>query len=207
MMTDTIDKPAPALPAVREPQPELGPAMRALHPRWQKAVTALFLTKGNRSAALRAAGYKAKGNGLHVLASRIFADDRVRAAVREVALQTIETSEPELLAVTLDIMRDTATRPADRLAAARMVWDRANPVLNKTKIEVEHHLSSDELDVQHYRALQKIGAPMSAFLDRFGHNGLARVQAMILAEEAKQKQIEAGASTIDGDYEEVTTDE
>ena len=39
-------------------QPEFGPAMRALAPRWQKAVMALFLTKGNRSAALRAAGSK-----------------------------------------------------------------------------------------------------------------------------------------------------
>jgi phage terminase small subunit len=135
-----------------EPQPELGPAMRALPLRWQRAVTALFVTKGNRSAALRAAGYKAQPNSLHVLASRIFADDRVRAAVRECAARMIEIAEPELLATTLDIMRDTATRPADRLAAARMVWDRANPVLNKTKIEVEHHLSSDELDAQHYRA-------------------------------------------------------
>jgi hypothetical protein len=187
---------------VRPNEPELGPAMRALHPRWQRAVTALFLTKGNRSAALRAAGYKAKPNALHVLASRIFADARVRAAVREVCLQTIETSEPELLATTLAIMRDTATRPADRLAAARMVWDRANPVMTKHKVEVEHHLSSDELDVQHYRALQKIGAPQEAFLARFGHNGMARVQAMILAEEVKLKQIEAPADVVDVEYEE-----
>jgi hypothetical protein len=43
---------------------------------------------------------------------------------------------------------------------------------------------------------------MSAFLARFGHNGLARVQTMILAEEAKQKQIE-GAGVIDGQFEEV----
>jgi hypothetical protein len=189
-----------------EPQPELGPAMRALPLRWQRAVTALFVTKGNRSAALRAAGYKAKPNSLHVLASRIFADDRVRAAVREVAARMIEIAEPELLATTLDIMRDTDNRAADRLAAVRMVWDRANPVMTKHKVEVEHHLSSAELDVQHYRALQKIGAPQEAFLARFGHNGLARVQTMILAEEAKQKQIEATA-TIDGEFEEVETTE
>src|SRR5215469_181573 len=192
---------------LNEPQPELGPAMRALPLRWQRAVTALFVTKGNRSAALRAAGYKAKPNALHVLASRIFSDERVRAAVREVALQTIETSEPELLAVTQEIMRDTATRPADRLAAARMIWDRANPVMTKHKVEVEHHLSSAEIDVQHYRALQKIGAPMSAFLARFGHNGLARVQTLILAEEAKQKQIESNAGVVEGEFEEVETTE
>jgi hypothetical protein len=189
-----------------EPQPELGPAMRALPLRWQRAVTALFVTKGNRSAALRAAGYKAKPNSLHVLASRIFADDRVRAAVRECAGRMIEIAEPELLATTLDIMRDTGTRPADRLAAARMVWDRANPVMTKHKVEVEHHVSSDELDAQHYRALQKIGAPQEAFLARFGHNGLARVQAMILAEEAKLKQIEAPADVVDVEYEEASNE-
>jgi hypothetical protein len=107
--------------------------------------------------------------------------------------------EPELLATTFEIMRDNAIEPRDRLAAIRMVWDRANPVLTKHKIEVEHHLSVDQVDVEHYRALQKLGAPQSAFLARFGHNGLARVEAMIAAEDTKHKLIEA-------DYREVETD-
>jgi hypothetical protein len=130
----------------------------------------------------------------------MFNDARMRAAVRELAMQMIETSEPELLATTSEIMRDNAIEPRDRLAAIRMVWDRANPVLTKHKIEVEHHLSVDQVDVEHYRALQKLGAPQQAFLDRFGHNGLSRVQAMIAAEDAKHKLIET-------DYhEEVTPD-
>jgi hypothetical protein len=189
-----------------EPQPELGPAMRALPLRWQRAVTALFVTKGNRSAALRAAGYKAKPASLHVLASRIFADDRVRAAVREVAARMIEIAEPELLATTLDIMRDTDNRAADRLAAARMVWDRANPVMSKHKIEVEHHVTDAEKEIQHYRALQRLGAPREAFLARFGANGLARVEAMIVAKDAKLKQIEAPADVVDVEYEETTNE-
>jgi hypothetical protein len=176
--------------------------MRSLHPRWQKAVVALFLTKGNRTAALRAAGYKAQPNSLHVLASRIFADERVKAAVREVALQTIDTSEPELLAVTFEIMRDTATRPADRLAAARIIWERARPVETKHKIEVEHRVTDAELEIQHYRALQRLGAPKEAFLQRFGANGLVRVEAAIVAEEARLKQIEAPADVVDVEYEE-----
>jgi len=135
----------------------------------------------------------------------MFQDPRMRAAVRELAAAMIEISEPELLATTFEILRDTTQDAKDRLMAARMIWDRANPVMTKHKIEVEHHLSSDELDVQHYRALQKIGAPMSAFLARFGHNGLARVQTLIMAEEAKQKQIESNAGVVDGEYEEVET--
>jgi len=192
-----------------EPQPELGPAMRALPPRWQKAATALFITKGDRTKALRLVGYNGNpnGGGIKVTAHRMFQDPRMRAAVRELAAAMIEISEPELLATTFEILRDTTQDAKDRLMAARMIWDGANPVMTKHKIEVEHHLSSDELDVQHYRALQKIGAPMSAFLARFGHNGLARVQTRILAEEAKQKQIEHSADVVDGEYQEVTADE
>jgi hypothetical protein len=174
--------------------------MRSLSSRWQKAAVAIFATRGNRTAALEIAGYKSDNrDSIKATAHKMFADDRMRAAVRELAARMIETSEPELLATTFEIMRDNAIEPRDRLAAIRMVWDRANPVLNRTKIEIEHHLSSDQLDVEHYRALQKLGAPQSAFLARFGHNGLARVEAMIAAEDHKQKLIEA-------DYQEVETD-
>ncbi len=188
------------------PEPEFGPAMRALNPRWQKAVMALFLTGGNRAEALRIAGYKtkkpAKDNGLYVTAARLFADDRVRAAIREEAARHIEITEPELLATTMSIIRDIDKRDIDRLRAIGMVWDRANPVLSKHKIEVEHHLSVDETDITHYRALQKLGAPQSTFLARFGHNGLARVEAMIAAEDAKQKQIETDYHEVEIDDEE-----
>ena len=194
--------------ATNAPQPELGPAMRALPPRWQKAVVALFLTKGNRTAALRHAGYRANKNAMGVMASRMFADDRMRAAVREVALAQIDIAEPELLGVTLSIMRDSKELARDRLTAARMIWDRANPVISKHKLEVEHHLTNDERDITHYRALQRLGAPQDEFLARFGHSGLARVQAMVLAEDAKVKQLAAAAgAVIDGEFEEVTVND
>ena len=110
-------------------------------------------------------------------------------------------------ATTFEILRDTTQSAKDRLMAARMIWDRANPVITKHKVDVEHHLSSDELDVSHYRALQRIGAPMSAFLARFGHNGLARVQAMIAAEDARQKQLTNQADVVEGEFQEVSDDE
>src|SRR4051794_12232901 len=58
-----------------EPIPEFGAAMRALHPRWQRAVVALFVNNGNRTAALRAAGYQGKAESLHVMGCRIFGDN------------------------------------------------------------------------------------------------------------------------------------
>jgi hypothetical protein len=195
------------LPAHAEPAPEFGPAMRALPLRWQRAVTALFITGGNKTQALRHAGYQAKPNSLHVMATRIFADDRVRAAVKEVAARQIDIAEPELLSTTLAIMRDQNEPARDRLRAVAMVWDRANPVVSKHKLEVEHHVSSDERDIQHYQALRRLGAPEEAFVARFGHAGMARVQALIAAEESKQRQITGGEDPIDADYEDVSDEQ
>jgi len=194
-MTDTA-----VAPVRQDPAPELGPAMRVLPPRWAKAVTALFHTNGNRTKALRIAGYKGKPNSMFVMASRIFADDRVRAAVKEVASQQIDIAEPEMLAATLAIIRDIKEPARDRLRAVSMIWDRANPVITKHKLEVEHHLSTDERDMQHYRALQRLGAPQEAFINRFGHAGIARVQALIAIEDAKHRT----AGAIDADYEDVS---
>src|SRR5262249_5582522 len=191
----------PLAPLNTEPSPEWGPAMRALSPRWQKAVIALFITNGDRTKAAELAGFKADNRpSLRVMAHRLFTDDRVRAAIREDVNKQIDIAEPEMLGTTLGILRNVGEKTSDRLAAIKMVWDRANPVAHKHKLEVQHTVTNDERDVQHYRALERIGAPQDAFIARFGPNGLARVEAMILAEEAKRREIESG-TTIDGDYE------
>jgi hypothetical protein len=185
-----------------DPVPELGPAMRALHPKWQRAVVALFATNGDRTKALRLAGYTVpKHNSLKVMAHRIFADDRVRAAIREVAGANIDIAEPELLGTTMAILRNVGEKASDRLAAIRMVWDRANPVISKHKLDVEHHVSSDERDMQHYRALKRLGAPPDAFLARFGVHGIRRVEMMIVAEEAKRREIEGEVVDLEPERE------
>jgi hypothetical protein len=120
--------------------------MRVLPLKWQRAVTALFITGGNKAQAARHAGYKAKGDGIYVVASRIFADVRVRAAIREVAAQQIDIAEPELLATTLAIMRDSNEPARDRLRAVAMVWDRANPVV--ISVRYREQFSSDRTFVQ-----------------------------------------------------------
>jgi hypothetical protein len=185
----------------RDPVPERGPAMAALPPKWQNCVDALFLTNGDQTKSIVIAGYKGKPESLKVMAHRIFHDDRVRVAIREECAKRIDVSEPELMAQTFGILRNVGENARDRLAAIAMVWNRANPILHKTKIEVEHVLTDDERDIRHYRALQKIGAPQTAFLSRFGPNGLARVEALILAEEAKQREIEG--PMIEAEYEAV----
>jgi hypothetical protein len=196
-----VKPPTPRLVDEPDPDGELGPAMRALSPQRRAAVRALFKTKGNRSAAARLAGYKGTPRNLASHASRIFAQPGMRAAIKEECARHIDISEPELIEVTMGILRDKKEKAADRLRAIGMVWDRANPVMTKHKIEVEHHLTSDERDIQHYLALKKLGAPHDAFLRRFGANGLARVEALVLAEEARRRQIEG--KIIETEYERI----
>jgi hypothetical protein len=126
----------------------------------------------------------------------------VRLAIREECLARIDGSEPELIEVVRGILHDNNEKATDRLRAAAMLWDRSNPVVQKHRIDVTHHLSVEEIEIQHYRGLKRIGAPPEAFLARFGHNGLARVEALILAEESKVRAIED--QTIDDvEYTEV----
>jgi hypothetical protein len=183
---------------------EIGPAMKALSSRHRDAVRALFDNNGNRTAALRQCGYGGSPKNLNSHASKFFSDRRIRAAIKEECLSRIDICEPELIALTMKMAKDKKTRPADRLRAIAMCWDRSNPVMTRHKLEVEHHLSSDERDVQHYLALKKIGAPADAFLRRFGANGIARVEALVLAEDARRRQLDGG-ETIEGECEEVAS--
>ena len=182
----------------REPNPEIGPALRSLPPKWRRAVLALFDCKGNRTAALRAAGYTGKQESVRTMACRIFADKRVRAAVREECAARIDLSEVEVVEAVMAIVRDTHKKSADRLRAAGMIWDRSRPVERRLNVDVQHHLDPTEQEIAHYRALQQIGAPREAFLDRFGTTGLARVEGLIVKRDAEEAEV------ITAEYTDVT---
>ena len=133
LATAVPDEPVAAPPG-NEPLAEFGPAMRVLHTRWQRAVLALFQTRGNMTAALELAGYKSDNrHSLKATAWKIFHDDRVRAAVRETASADDRDHRAGIIgdhAWTLCAMLGPDAR--DRLMATRMIWDRATPVLNRT---------------------------------------------------------------------------
>jgi hypothetical protein len=172
--------------------PELGVAMRALIPRHRQAVLELFNTRGNRTEALRRCGYGGTNaarslRNLHCEASKFFADRRVRAAIREECLARLEYIEPEILENVRAIGNDEKVKPADRLRALGMIWDRSRPVESTHRIEIEHHLTNDERDVAHYVAMKKMGVGPDAFLRRFGAAGIARVEAMVAAEAARRQ--------------------
>jgi hypothetical protein len=75
--------------------------MRALRPRQQRVVLALFRTRGNRTEANEARRvWQGFAQVSEIARLKFFMDDRVRAAVREVAEREIAICEPELLALT-----------------------------------------------------------------------------------------------------------
>jgi hypothetical protein len=178
---------------------ELGPAMAALRPHWRKAVLGLFLHRGRRTKAYLEGFPNGNPEYAYSRASRFFGDKRVIAAVREVALKNLQIEEPELLGVVHDIIRDVTADNRDRLMAVRMVWDRTRPAESKLSIDVSHHLTVEQTEVQHYRALQRLGAPRQAFIERFGHNGIERVERLVAIEDKR----EAASKVVDASYEEV----
>jgi hypothetical protein len=194
------------LEVLRDDGIELGPAMRALSTRHRAVVYSLFDCGGNRTEAMRRNGYgrgdsyKAKKN-LNSEASRFFSDRRIRAAIREQCEAQLAFIEPELLANITSIANNKREKTADRLRALSMIWDRSRPIESKHTIAVEHHVTNDERDVQHFLAMKKIGAPPDAFLRRFGANGMARVEALVAAEEARRRQLDG--LVIDADCEAV----
>jgi hypothetical protein len=199
------------IPEIRsgELPPELGPAMRSLPTAWQRAALAIFETNGNRSDALRKAGFKFKTpHSCQAYASRLFLDPRMRAAVSELMAYMLESIEPELFGAVLQIMRDNKGDAKDKLRAAAMIWDRARPIKTMHQVHVEHHLTTDEIDMAHYRALKKLNAPHSTFLERFGTNGLPRVEAMVAVDDAKVRQVtDQSGSVIETQFEEVSDDQ
>jgi hypothetical protein len=48
----------------------------------------------------------------------------------------------------------------------------------------------------------QLGAPRQAFIDRFGHNGLPRVEARVALEDKR----EAAGKVVDASYEEIRND-
>jgi hypothetical protein len=160
-------------------------------------VRQLFETRGDRTAALVNCGYggerknPAWRHNVQAEASRFFADKRIRAAIAEECRARLEYIEPEVIEAIRSIANSTKEKAADRLRALGLLWDRSRPVESTHKIEVEHHLNNDDRDMAHYVAMKRMGVGPDAFLRRFGPNGLSRVEALVAAEEARRRQLDA----------------
>jgi len=112
--------------ALKVPDGNLGPAMRALPTDRQRAfVLALFtLGTADYTKAARAAGYGGENpDNVRFIAHRIAHDDRVQAAIQEEARRRLHAGAITAVGVIHEAMADPDRRVA--LKAAHMLLDRA----------------------------------------------------------------------------------
>lgn len=195
--------PRPGLPVpVPEPVPNYGPAMTLLRPRQRRFVEALFEQRpgyGAYSGAARVAGYGNKegtstAESIGAIAQRLLSDDKVIAAIAEVAKKRIRADAPAAVRAVADIVNDPTHK--DRLRAATTILERIDPVETKHSVAVTHEIVDHTRDaVDMLRRLLEIGATREMLVKEFGFTGLSRYEKLLAIEDAKK----VGA-VIDGDF-------
>src|SRR5262245_52115344 len=123
---------------------ELGPAMRAIPPRWRSFVEFYLLERpghGAQTAAARRAGFgnpKTTPANMARIALRIIRDDRVQAAIAEEARKLLRASAPEASKALLNLVRDPEHR--DHARAIAMVLARTDPEITRTDMHITHRV-------------------------------------------------------------------
>jgi hypothetical protein len=182
---------------------ELGPAMRALpNDMWRAFCYELVVGPGGHgkyAAAARAAGFGAKSNPSNTAkqAWKLAHDDRMIAAITEMSRKYLRGAHPEAVTALHNMVRDSTHRDHGRAVLA--VLDRTDPIVSKQSIEVTHRqIDPDQEALEELRALRQIGASREKLIELFGGNGLARLERLEAADNARRAE---NAKIIDADYE------
>jgi hypothetical protein len=125
-----------------EPQPEFGPAMRALpNDKWRNFVCALYeapMKRGRVLWAARTAGIgkeNSSNKSVGVMAARMLHDDRVQAAIAEESQRRLRAMPPEAIVALEAIIRDPAHK--DHARGIAMVLDRTDPLQTTHTVKIE----------------------------------------------------------------------
>ena len=121
------------------------------------------------------------------------------AAIEELAKQVFRGQYPEIQNILFGIARDDGHREQARVALA--LYDRYSPPTSRQNIEVIHrHIDPDQEGLEELRALRELGTPREKLIELFGGNGLARLERLEVADNARRA---AEAKVIDGEFVEV----
>jgi hypothetical protein len=167
---------------------QLGPAMKALpNDKWRAAVEFYLIEAGrhgSQTAAARRAGF---GNGkttplnMARIASRLFHDDRMVAAIAEEARKIVRSGAPEAAKALLNLVRDPEHK--DHARGIAMLLARVDPEVQHHDMQVTHRVvDPDEEALEELRALRSLGTSRAKLLELFGGNGLARLEKLEAAE-------------------------
>ena len=183
---------------------QFGPAMKALpNDKWRDAVKYYITGKPGYGAQTHAA-YRAGFGKPHTtplvmahIASRLFSDERVVAAIAEESRKIIRVGAPEAVAALLNLIRNPEHK--DHARAIAIVLDRTDPVTTHQHIDVTHrNVDPQQEAIEELRALRQLGTTREKLLELFGGNGLARIEALEAADTVQRAN---NAKVIDGEVE------
>lgn len=180
-----------------------GTAMRALpNDRWRAAVLAYVGGGGGNkgrtdkgySTALKAAGWEGTDGAIKVAAHRFFHDQRVQAAIVEVAKAHMLHALPLALAAQEEILSDPQHK--DRATILKSVMDRTGlHAVTEEKVTHEVEISADSIE-EAKRIAQRLGVTLASLLGR-------RIAARVMP--AAVPQVEH-TPVLDAEFDEVPQD-
>jgi hypothetical protein len=189
----------------REPEPEYGPAMKALpNARWRAFVEFYLLGApsragmvSNQAAAARRAGFgtsKTTPRAMAHMGWRLMQDQRMVEAIAEESRKLLRSGHPEAVAALKNMIRNPEHPGHAR--AVGMLLDRVDPVESRQQIEVTHKIiDPDQEALEELKALRALHTPHEKMLEVFGCNGLDRLLALEAADQARRAE---AAKVIEG---------
>jgi hypothetical protein len=200
--------------ARREPEPEYGPAMKALpNARWRAFVEFYLLGTpsregmfSNQAAAARRAGFgkpRSTPRAMAHIGWRLMQDQRMVEAIAEESRKLLRSGHPEAVTALKNMIRDPEHPGHAR--AVGMMLDRCDPVESRQQIEVTHKIiDPDQEALEELQALRQLGTPDQKLTELFGCNGLDRLLALEAADHARRAE---AAKVIEGAAIEAPVDE
>jgi hypothetical protein len=193
-----------AMIARREPQPEFGPAMKALpNSRWRAFVEFYLLSTqghGAQAAAARRAGFgspKSTPRAMAHIGWRLMRDQRIIEAVAEESRKLLRSGQPEAVKA-LHAMVRNADHPGHTRAVG-MLLDRCDPIESRQQIEVTHKIVDADVEaLEELKALRQLGTSDQKLIELFGCNGMDRLLALEAADQVRRAD---AAKLIDGTIE------
>jgi hypothetical protein len=178
---------------------EWGPCMAALPSDKHRAfVLSLYEIErghGSHVKAAKMAGFgtdTSSARSWGVIASKLFNDPRIQAAMHEEDQARIRASAPRAILGLQHLIEDPTHRDHGR--AIGIVMDRVHPTETRHTVEVTHHINHDAEAVTHLRMLKQLDVPRSKLEEVFGFSGLSRYERML--ELADGKTIEGTATVV-----------
>jgi hypothetical protein len=175
------------------------------NPKWRAFVEYFLLEEpgyGAQAAAARKAGFgRANSSALTMtqIASRLMRDPRMVAALAAESKKLLRAGAPEAVKALMNLVRDPTHRDHGR--AVGLVLARTDPETTRHDVSVIHRIIDPDTEaLEELRALRHLGTPRHKLLELFGGNGLARLEQLEAADNARRAD---AAKVIDGAVENV----